>query len=158
MNSKVFLGFLVVVLGVGIGWYVLKGQQSGEGSPNTGVPSGQQNVGSSPEFATPPVGGAEVGGKGGAMEKVVVTYTDTGYSPKSVIVKKGTTVVFMNDSSGGMWTASALHPTHQLLPGFDQLESTGKGTSYEYTFSKVGTWKYHNHVKATDFGSVMVTD
>ena len=28
MNSKVLLGFIVVVLGVGIGWYVLKGQQT----------------------------------------------------------------------------------------------------------------------------------
>jgi hypothetical protein len=57
-----------------------------------------------------------------------------------------------------MWVASAVHPTHQLLPGFDQLASVAKGGTYEYSFAKVGTWKYHNHMKPTDFGGVVVTE
>jgi hypothetical protein len=57
-----------------------------------------------------------------------------------------------------MWVASAVHPTHLLLPGFDELKSTGKGGTYEYTFVKVGTWQYHNHVNPSDTGSVVVTE
>ncbi len=45
-----------------------------------------------------------------------------------------------------MWVASAMHPTHQLLPGFDELTAVPKGTSYEYTFTKDGAWKFHDHI------------
>ncbi|OGG24160.1 hypothetical protein A3A79_03135 [Candidatus Gottesmanbacteria bacterium RIFCSPLOWO2_01_FULL_43_11b] len=138
--KKVLIGLVVLLIGIGAGWFVFGGKTE------------------TPESAMP------VPGTTGVTEMVVneeqstVTYTDTGYSPKEITVKQGTTVTFVNQSSGGMWTASAIHPTHQLLPGFDQLESVSKGGMYEYTFEKVGTWKYHNHVKATDTGTVVVTE
>lgn len=103
--------------------------------------------------------GGEAIEKGGvsAVATSSVQYGDSGFTPNTVSVKAGTTVRFSNQSSRGMWVASAVHPTHQLLPGFDQLQSVGKGGTYEYTFAKVGTWKYHNHVNATDTGTVVVT-
>ncbi len=92
------------------------------------------------------------------MEKegMTITYTDNGYVPTSVTIKAGMTVTFVNESSGGMWTASAVHPTHQGLPGFDQLKASGNGTSYSYTFQNVGEWGFHNHVAPTHFGKVVV--
>jgi len=104
---------------------------------------------------TPATGGA--GEKGGVPARVVVTFTDSGFSPKTVTVSSGSTVAFMNESTGGMWVASDVHPTHQLLPGFDAQKSVAKGGSYEYTFTKVGTWTYHNHVAPTQTGTVVVT-
>lgn len=92
------------------------------------------------------------------MGKVSVSYGASGFAPNTVTVKIGTTVVWTNQSQGGMWVASAVHPTHQLLPGFDQLRSVAIGGTYEYTFVKVGTWKYHNHVQASDTGTVVVTE
>ena len=67
----------------------------------------------------------EMEDKGGVAARTVVTYTDTGFAPLSVTIKKGTTVTFVNESSRGMWVASAVHPTHQLLPGFDQESGWG---------------------------------
>ena len=96
--------------------------------------------------------------KGGVMGEAVVTYTDNSYMPSTITVKKGTAVTFRNESASSMWTASAVHPTHQLLSGFDQLKSVVSGGTYEYTFTKVGTWKYHNHVKPTDTAVVVVTE
>ena len=96
--------------------------------------------------------------KGGVASRTVVTYTDTGFAPKTVTVKQGSMVTFVNESGKSMWVASALHPTHQLLPGFVQLKNVPRGGTYEYTFEKVGTWKYHNHVVASDTGSVTVTE
>jgi plastocyanin len=68
-----------------------------------------------------------------------------------------------------MWVASAMHPAHVVYDGttkdahcaagytgpvpFDQCAS---GTSYSFTFTKAGEWKYHNHVNASQFGSVTV--
>jgi hypothetical protein len=34
----------------------------------------------------------------------------------------------------------------------------GKDGAYEYTFVKVGTWHYHNHVNPADAGAVVVTE
>lgn len=157
--NKVIIGAMVVVIGGVIGWYFFRN------SPKLpGMKIGTENVTPAPSETS---GGdvlitdEQVGAgnqKGGTMGEVVVTYTDSGYQPKEVTVNKGTKVTFVNDSSAGMWTASGQHPTHQLLPGFDQLKSVSKGGTYVYTFEKVGTWKYHNHVSPDVTGTVVVKE
>lgn len=163
MNNKILVGLVVLVAGVLAGWYLLGsgGLKSKLPSYAPGTPpqANETPSGVNPTVST--VGGetpSSVTGteKGGVNERIVVTYTANGFNPKTVTVKAGTTVVFMNDSSGAMWVASAVHPTHQLLPGFDQLKSVGRSGSYEYMFTKVGTWKYHNHVNPADTGTVIV--
>lgn len=163
MNLKFILGIFILIAGLGLGWYVL-----GDGYTLPGLIKKEPVTVPSPLFAPretttsstitpyPEMGiGTE---KGGLTATEKVTYTDNGYVPDVLTVKAGTTVSFVNQSAGGMWTASDMHPTHQLLPGFDELASVPKGGSYEYTFTKVGTWKYHNHVNATDGGTVIVTE
>ncbi len=86
----------------------------------------------------------------------LVVYSDDGFSPSTITVKKGTTVTFRNDSSSQMWIASDPHPTHTDLPGFDGLRGYNQGESYTYTFEKVGTWGYHNHLNSSDKGTVVV--
>ncbi len=88
-----------------------------------------------------------------AVEQTFVTYTDRGFSPESVTVKVGAKVKFVNQSSEGMWVASAIHPTHQTYPEFDQLSTRSE---YTFEFTKVGSWKYHNHVNPSKFGTVIV--
>jgi len=92
------------------------------------------------------------------MEKgpTLISYDENGFSPASITIKVGDTVVFENEGTKDMWVASSIHPTHKDLPGFDDLKSVGGGESYTYTFEKAGTWKYHNHVKAGDTGVVIV--
>ena len=85
-----------------------------------------------------------------------ITYTDGGFSPKTIEIKVGETVKFANESSRSMWVASAPHPTHTNYPEFDQKTAVDKGTSYEFTFTKAGTWKYHNHKSTSDSGTVVV--
>src|SRR3989344_2814975 len=158
--NKLFIALIVVLLGVGAGWYFMKGNTQTKPmvptddviltTPATDVMTGEE---------TPATAAGDALDKGTeSMEKVVVVYSDTGFSPAAVTVKKGTTVTYTNTSTSGMWVASAVHPTHQLLPGFDQLTSSAKGTSYNYTFEKIGTWKYHNHVAPSFTGNVVVTE
>lgn len=84
-----------------------------------------------------------------------VDYTDTGFSPNSLTVKKGTTVNFLNKSSSPMWIASNPHPIHTDLPGFDQKSP---GDTYSFTFDKVGTWGFHNHRNPSVGGTIIVTE
>ncbi len=160
MNRNILIGIIVLLVGVAVGWFVLQGGQQPQ-EQGTPTPPSQQML------ATPGVTEMVVveTSPGPAMEKggvpavatSTVAYTDSGFTPNTITVKQGTTVRFTNQSSRGMWVASAVHPTHQLLPGFDQLASVAKGGTYDYTFAKVGTWKYHNHVNATDTATVVVT-
>ena len=96
-----------------------------------------------------------------------VTYTDTGFNPKSVTITKGQSVTFINQSGGEMWVASAMHPSHTEYAGMTRQEhcpdtagtafdQCGAGSSYTFSFEKSGSWNYHNHLRASDFGTVIV--
>ena len=154
MDGKTVGIVLVVVLVAGGGWYFLSG---------------------TPAEAPAPIGG-DAGNAAGIFEEnadtsVTVVYTDEGYSPQSVTVPVGGTVTFVNQSSKKMWVASARHPEHTVYSGtsltqhcpdtsgtaFDQCAGGASGTSYSFTFNKAGEWKYHDHIDATKFGSVVVT-
>ena len=101
---------------------------------------------------------------------ITVTYTDSGYSPKSVTIKVGDSVTFANNSLRNMWTASGVHPTHTAYSGtslsqhcpdtaevaFDQCKGEASGVSWTFTFTKAGTWGYHNHSRSSDTGTVIV--
>ena len=95
---------------------------------------------------------------------MTVTYSDSGYSPAVLRVKAGETVTFKNESSRGMWTASAVHPTHTNYPTsggclgstFDACQGIQPGQSWSFRFDERGTWKYHNHVRSGDTGAIEV--
>lgn len=100
--------------------------------------------------------------------KVVnVDYTNKGFEPKIITITVGTSVIWANHSDKLMWVGSDPHPSHTDLPGFDQkeagyrlipqVEAHGSNeSSYEYTFTKVGRWGYHNHLSPNDRGLVIV--
>lgn len=163
--NKTILGLVVLVIGALVGWYVFQGRIGGVNLPlpqggvtPTSVVNLPDGFGGDVTQITPP--GDSKGGVGEIQVQgfSAVSYTDNGFNPKSITVKKGTQAGFTNQSKKEMWVASAVHPTHQLLPGFDQLKSVGVGGSYLYTFIKVGTWKYHNHKVPEDVGTVIVTE
>lgn len=97
-------------------------------------------------------------------KEVTVTYSDEGYSPKSISINAGDRVTFKNESSQLMWTASAMHPTHAVYPTtggctastFDECKGEPKGSSWTFTFDLIGAWKYHNHLAPTQFGEIIV--
>ena len=101
----------------------------------------------------------------------IVTYTKDGFSPKGVTISVGDTVRFENESGPSMWVATAQHPTHTVYPDtdikkcdtaeeegiFDACRNYEAGDNWDYTFTEVGEWFYHNHSRANHFGKVIVT-
>lgn len=91
-----------------------------------------------------------------ASNQYIVNYTDNGFSPASITVPKGATVMFNNNSSNPFWVASNPHPTHTDYPEFDAKKDISVGSSYDFTFTKTGTWGYHNHLNPSEGGTVIV--
>lgn len=178
-NTFSFILGIIVVLLLAVGGYMYFGGQDdisapaeenaaveqempGGNSPETpemiSVPGGSENVSSDSSNSSKPSGSEQKGDATmeTAKQPTVVTYTGDGFSPSSVTIKVGDVVKFVNGSSLAMWVASAPHPSHTNYPEFDQKTAVDKGMSYEFTFTKAGTWKYHNHRSASDSGTVIV--
>ncbi|HEX5429923.1 MAG TPA: cupredoxin domain-containing protein [Patescibacteria group bacterium] len=85
-----------------------------------------------------------------------IDITSSGFSPANITVKSGTVVVFKNTDSKQHWPASNPHPVHTDLPGFDALHGLNQGETYQFTFSKVGTWGFHDHLNPSNGGTVTV--
>lgn len=163
---------LALIAGGGFALYALN---------NHSAPVAQEEVkevatGTSEETSTPtdtePSATVDVGVSVGTSAPVTVTYTDQGFSPKSVTVAVGSSVKFVNNSTHKMWVASDVHPTHAKYDGtntsqhcaqgtttggaFDECSAVAPGTVYTFSFDKAGSFTYHNHVQASDSGMVTV--
>ena len=92
-------------------------------------------------------------------ETVFVTYVDGRFDPEVIgPIAPGTSVTFINESDEDIHVASADHPTHTVLPGFNSNSSIAPGGEYTFTFEDVGTWEYHNHLRSSQTGSVIVAE
>ncbi|MDR3571581.1 MAG: hypothetical protein P4L81_05325 [Candidatus Pacebacteria bacterium] len=103
-----------------------------------------------------------------AQKSATVTFDGSGFSPSSVTIAQGGTVTFVSNA-GAMWVASDPHPIHNGYDGttmqqhcsstyagtapFDQCAA---GTSFSFTFNKVGSWGYHNHLDHSAVGTITV--
>lgn len=149
MNEKI-VGSIAVIVVIAGGWYLLS--KAPASTPQTTMTAATTTN------TTAPTG-------------VIVAYTDQGFSPASVTVPLGTSVTFVNQGAGGMWVASAVHPTHTAYSGtslsqhcpdttnstFDACAAVASGGSFSFVFDKEGSWKYHNHADASQTGIVIVT-
>ena len=90
------------------------------------------------------------------QDSVVITYTDYGFSPSVVNVKKGGKVIFKNESSKMMLVYSAPYPSHTDYPELNAKEIVEKDGSYSFVFEKRGAWGFYNYFSPNDTGKVVV--
>ena len=89
---------------------------------------------------------------------VVIKMRDEDYQPSVVTIKKGQTVLFVNESKDARWPASNIHPTHEIYPEFDPKQPIVSGKSWSFTFDKAGEWRMHDHLAPYITGSVKVDE
>lgn len=101
-----------------------------------------------------------------------IEYTAAGFAPETLEIAVGDTVEFRNESGSDMWVGVDDHPTHTSYDGtstrehcadganvngsFDQCARSGSGSTWSYTFTKAGSFHYHNHARAADGGTIVV--
>jgi plastocyanin len=86
----------------------------------------------------------------------VVVLTETGFTPEKLTIKEGETVRFETNRKEPFWPASNVHPTHTIFPDFDPREPVAPGDSWSFTFTKAGTYKYHDHIASNFEGEIIV--
>lgn len=113
--------------------------------------------------------GVEPDSSAAAVAKVpvaAVTLSDgTGFSPATIQTRAGGIVRFINQSTGKMWVASDPYPSRTNYPAFDQgagLTDTSKyeekSKTYEFVFTKVGSYGYHDQLQPRYKGTVVVAE
>ncbi|HYH36222.1 MAG TPA: cupredoxin domain-containing protein, partial [Candidatus Saccharimonadales bacterium] len=93
----------------------------------------------------------------GAEEQgaATITYTDDGFSPAKITVKTGTTVTIRNESSNALQFDSDPHPAHTDNEELN-INNVPTGGSETFTVKRTGTFGYHNHLNASDTGTIVV--
>lgn len=89
------------------------------------------------------------------VEEATINLTRDGFTPQTLTVKAGTKVIWTNESGKAATVNSANHPTHQVYPPLN-LGQFGQGENLSLIFNTPGTYKYHNHLNSSEFGSVIV--
>lgn len=170
-NSKIITGVIALVVVLGLGYIAYLQPQSTQ-APT--IPNGETGQSTTNPFETNNGDinvDIDVNATSGAPMSAAVTYSGTSFSPSSVTIKKGGTVTFNNQSSGSMWVSSSQHPTHTDFDGtsasehcavgyagakpFDQCAS---GASFSFTFTKTGSFNYHNHLNPSALGNITVVN
>lgn len=135
---------LILVIAVGA-WFLLKDTETED-----------ENTVAGTEMPVPGTDTEELVATG---ELFTVVYDENGFTPNSLTIPVGSTVVFQNSTGRKVSVASDDHPTHLLYPEFDQYKTDQRGNdTFSFTFEKVGTWNYHDHLNANMVGTVIVTE
>ena len=77
---------------------------------------------------------------------VVVRMTKNGFEPEEIKIKKGQTIIWVNEDADFHWPASNLHPTHEIYTEFDSRKPLAPGKRWVFTFDKAGEWRCHDHL------------
>ena len=153
-RNSIIIGFLVLIVIVG-GTLLFTGsgfKTVPEATAPAVEPSAQTQQSPAPLPQSPPA------------QENIITYTDSGFSPGTITVAKGTTVIFKNKSSVDFYPASNPHPIHNGYPTtggcagstFDACASIPPGGSWSFTMTSKGTWRYHDHWNAGRPGIIIV--
>lgn len=144
MSRNVWIGIAVVVL-ILAGWFLLRPKQKAETAPaNVSTPPISESTAAATEEVTI------------QANQNAVTITSAGFSPQEITVKVGESVTWVNAGSEDHQVNSAPHPIHTAYTPLNTVGLLKPGDKQSLTFPTAGTYKYHDHLNPSLFGSVTV--
>jgi len=90
-------------------------------------------------------------------DNATITFTDDGFNPETLTVKKGTTVTVINNASRSVKFSSADHPTHRENPELN-METLEPGEQGTFTPTTIGTHGFHDHLDEDKVGTLIVIE
>lgn len=110
------------------------------------------NPAPAPNTTTPDTSGNQPSANG-----VTITYTDNGFTPPALTVKKGDMLRVVNQSPYELEFSSDDHPAHTDNPELN-MSALQPGGSSTLLVTRTGTWGFHNHLKPDHDGTLTVTE
>lgn len=144
-KALIIIAILAIVGGAG---YLLFGKKSDSGTKESSSSSSQAADASTNQPA-------DNAAKAGQQAAATITYSNDGFSPATITVKTGDTVVIKNDSSRDMQFDSDPHPAHTNNEELN-VGVVEPGKSMSFVVKRTGTFGYHNHLNASDTGTIVV--
>lgn len=86
----------------------------------------------------------------------VIKLEANGFSPRTLTIKAGDSVTFINEDTEEHWPASDDHPAHQIYPGFDPKRALCPSERWSFKFDRAGTWGMHDHLFSSLRGTIIV--
>lgn len=84
-----------------------------------------------------------------------VRITRQGFEPSTLVVKRGTKITWSNADSGLHQVASNQYPTDKDLPGL-KSEILNNAQTYTYVANTTGSFGYHDQMKPTINGTLVI--
>ncbi len=85
-----------------------------------------------------------------------IVRTKNGFSPDKITIRTGQSITFISKDAQEFWPASDPHPNHTNYSGFDAGKAINPNGSWRFTFTKEGTWRFHDHLAPFFQGVVTV--
>ena len=84
----------------------------------------------------------------------IVSYSSNGFSPSNLILSKGESVRFENNTEELMWVMS--EESKGCSEGIDEFDQCYPSKEFEYKFNEAGEWGFYNHLNKEHSGVVVV--
>ena len=76
--------------------------------------------------------------------KSTINIKEDGFTPATLLIKKGSSVKWVNLDSAAHKIVSDPHPIHDQLPDLISPTLSSTGSAFIYNFNKTGTFTYHD--------------
>ena len=149
-KTPLIAAIIVVIALMGLTVYAL---QASNGSNEEKATTSSQNQSDTTTGSTDPASEAAPT----PSERMALSFTDSGFEPEQITVKKGTVITVTNNSSKDVQFSSNEHPSHRDNTEMN-LKTLSPGESESYTATVVGTWGFHDHIDDSKMGTVVVTE
>lgn len=158
-KNNIILIVVVVIVALGFVFY-----------QNSSAPVSTVDATPSPEGQSVTTSVAPSPASTSSAEEYKIEIKSGAFSPKELTIKKGEKVTWVNNSDKEIWPASANHPDHKVYDdssksehcpdpkgvAFDSCVGIKPGSSWSFTFDKVGSWAYHDHLSSKVIGTIIV--
>lgn len=145
MNRLIIVAAVVIIVAIG-GFFLVSGNKSSQ------ISDVQPSLAVSPEESASPTS-SETSDK--KTSETQIELNEDGFNPAKVTIKVGDKVIWKNNSGGAATVSSDPHPAHTLYPILN-LGPFNDGDTHSVAFDKAGTYTYHNHLDASQKGTVVV--
>jgi plastocyanin len=155
MSKNLVIAAIIIIVILAAGFFALKAMNPSNQAQNTSPAETTTEATTSPlQEAT----GSTEESSPAAMssEEYTFTLSSSGVDPKSITIKAGETVTWVNNTGETVQINSAPHPVHTDYPPLNTVGQIPDGGKKSLSFPTPGTYKWHNHLNPSVNGSITV--